>query len=108
MNLFGRSKKTDNEQMQLIEAIGDLDLRYVTVSLVDAKGDEEDLGQTQLLLSDGKIYHDGESLFLTTPDKLKTQAVNQEATKAPSPENFTSADSENGAPPPRRAPPSRS
>jgi len=105
MNLFGRSKKTNNEQMQLIEAIRDLDLRHVTVSLVDAKGDEEDLGRTQLLRSDGKIYHDGESLFLTTPDKLKTQAVNQEATKAPSPENSTLADLENGAPPPAESAP---
>jgi hypothetical protein len=59
----------------MIEAVVDLDLRHVNIFLVDAKGEEEDLGRTQLLRSDGKIYRDGESLFLTTPDKLKSQST---------------------------------
>jgi hypothetical protein len=99
MNLFGRSKKTDNEQMQMVEAIIDLDLRHVNIFLLDAKGDEEDLGRTQLLRSDGKIYHEGESLFLTTPDKLKSQAVDQDKPKPPAGENGNPLPAEAESPP---------
>ena len=83
MNFFGRSKKTDDEQGRMIEATIDLDLRHVNIFLVDAKGEEEDLGRAQLLRSDGKIYYEGGSLFLTTPDKLKSQAVDPDKTKPP-------------------------
>ena len=67
----------------MIEATIDLDLRHFNIFLVDAKGEEEDLGRAQLLRSDGKIYYEGGSLFLTTPDKLKSQAVDPDKTKAP-------------------------
>jgi hypothetical protein len=57
MNFFGRSKKADDELGRMVEALIDLDLRHVNIFLVNAKGEEEDLGRTQLLRSDGKIYH---------------------------------------------------
>ncbi len=79
MNLFGRSKKTDNEQAQMVEAIVDLNLRRVNIVLVDAAGEEEDLGRSQFLRSEDKVYREGDSLFLTTPDKLKSQASEEEA-----------------------------
>ncbi|MBI2503595.1 MAG: hypothetical protein HYW07_10240 [Candidatus Latescibacteria bacterium] len=108
MNLFGRSKKADNELGRRVEAIIDLDLRHVNIFLVDAKGEEEDLGRTQLLRSDGRIYREGESLFLTTPDKLKSQATNPDKPKAQTIENGnpSSQTTENGNPSPAEdAPP---
>ncbi|MCC7262184.1 MAG: hypothetical protein IT369_06645 [Candidatus Latescibacteria bacterium] len=74
MNLFGRSKKNDNEQDQMLEAIVDLNLRRVNIVLVDGKGEEEDLGRSQFLRSEDKVYREGGSFFLTTPDKLKSQS----------------------------------
>lgn len=83
MNLFGRSKKNDNEQDQLVEALADLNLRRVNIVLVDGKGDEEDLGRSQFLRSEDHVYREGGSLFLTTPDKLKSQGTEEEGGTRP-------------------------
>ena len=80
MNLFSRSKKRDEDQNSMLEAIVDLNLKHVNIFLVDPNG-EEDLGRSQFLRSEDKIYLEDESVYLTTPDKLKSQSTDKEPDK---------------------------
>ena len=74
---FFRRKKRDQDfsPRQQLDRLTELSPPSTLVTLVGGKEPEE-LGKAFFLRRDKKIFSDGDSLYLTTPENLKDQSVN--------------------------------